>query len=82
MFFKCVFIENFDSVTKHNGVRYLHHGCFHVQGQHHAGFIRIFNFLFVELAKCFFTHEHAVNDFTSKQRDFRFEDNRLAALGY
>ena len=47
---KRVAVENFHAVTKHNGVRHLHHGGLDVQREHHACFIGIVNFLFVEIA--------------------------------
>ena len=65
MLFKSIFVENLYGVTEHDWMRNLHHGCLHVQGQHHASLISIFDFFFIELAKCFFAHIHAVDDFAS-----------------
>ena len=78
---KRVFVENFHTVTEHDGVRDLHHGGFHVQGKHHAGFVRVFDLLFIKNFQRFFTHEHAVNDFTVEQGHFLLQHHGLATLG-
>ena len=75
------FVEDLDAVTKHDGVRHLHHGGFDVQGEHHASFVSVFNFFFVESFERFLAHEHAVNDFALKQVNLGFEHNGFATLG-
>ena len=79
--FKGFFVEDLDAVTEHDGVRHLHHGGFHVQREHHAGFACVFNFFLVERQQCFFAHEHAVDHFAVQQRHLLLEHNGFAGLG-
>ena len=76
--FKGFFVENFDSVSKHDGVRDFHHGGFDVQREHHARFAGVFHLLFVKLAQGFLAHVHAVDDLGSLQRDLGFQDHVFA----
>ena len=81
MFFERFFVEDAHCVAENDGVRYLHHGGFDVQGKHHAGFARVFELFFVEITQRFFAHVHAVDDFASLQFGQRLEHNGFAALG-
>ena len=76
--FKGFFVENFDSVSKHDGVRDFHHGGFDVQREHHARFAGVFHLLFVKLAQGLFAHVHAVDDLARLQRDLGFQDHVFA----
>ena len=73
-------VENLDAVAEHDGVRHLHHGCLDVQRKHHACFVRVFNFLFVELQQRPLAHEHAVDHLTVQQRGLGLEQNGFAAF--
>ena len=76
-----VLVEDLDTVTKHDGVRDLHHGGLDVQREHHAGFVRVVDFLFVEGQQRFLAHEHAVDDFVLEQGNLGLQHGGLAALG-
>jgi len=62
-------------------VRDLHHGGLDVQGEHHAGLVRVFNLLLVELQEGLFAHVHAVDHFAIEQRHFFLEHDGFATLG-
>ena len=76
-----VFVKHLYRVSKHDGVRNLHHRCFHVQGKHDTGFFRIFQLVLKEIAERFLAHVHAVDDFIFQQRHLLFEHLRLPVFG-
>ncbi len=62
-------------------VRYLHHRGLDVQGEHHAGLVRVFDLFLVKVEQGLAAHEHRIDDLAFQQRDLRLQDDRLAALG-
>ena len=54
-----VLVEDLHRVAEDDGVGDLHHRRLDVQGEHHAGLVRILDLLLVELAQGFLAHEHA-----------------------
>ena len=75
-----VLVEDLHRVAEDDGVGDLHHRRLDVQGEHHAGLVRILDLLLVELAQGFLAHEHALDDVTVPQRRLGLEHQRLATL--
>ena len=54
-----------DTVTKHDGIRDLHHGCLQMERQQDVLLLGIGNLSLKELTQSFLAHERSINNFTS-----------------
>mmetsp|Transcript_90124 Transcript_90124/g.143506 ORF Transcript_90124/g.143506 Transcript_90124/m.143506 type:complete len:222 (+) Transcript_90124:1062-1727(+) len=68
------------AVAEHDWVRHLHHGCFQMQGEHHASLLSVGDLLFKEATQHFAVDEGRVQDLILLQGELVFQNRDLAIL--
>jgi len=69
------------AVTEHDGIGYLHHGRFQMQGKQHTVLLRLFDLLGVELTQGGHIHHRGIDDLALQQRKPLLHDGCLAVGG-